>query len=205
MTGLCIKSDFTDYYDNLSDSGASIVYNRFYSECHQRGAALNLLRNYGIKTIDIKPVSSFLSSEGKIVVYTNPKLHSGMGKRIMTVDEALQSYENCPASKYHDECEQFIKMLQVGKHRFMLTYKRNDSSSLTDNTLINFVKMSSDYNRIIGLPIFSIDYICYNNEMVATDFNEVENISKYSDVKNTLTPEQVVSEVKASLIKYNKA
>lgn len=204
MAGLKIVTDFSDYYDSLSDSNAKIVYNRKYSECNQRGTALNILRKHaGIKTIDLKPVSDFLYSGTRIVVYTNPKLHNGEGKRIMTVEEAMQSYSNYIASRYYEECDSFVKFLQVGSRRFTINYKRNNKESLTDNSVIDISEATSGYNKLLGLPIYSIDYIAVDNAMIATDFNEVECL-KHCGIERFMTAEQVVEEIQKSLIAYNK-
>ena len=53
MNGLCIKSDFNDYYDILNDNKSIITYDRYLSNSMQRGSALKFLRKLGIKTIDI--------------------------------------------------------------------------------------------------------------------------------------------------------
>lgn len=204
MAGIKIASDFKDYYDIVSDENSTITYNRFLSKCAQRATALHNLQCMGTGTIEIKPVSSFLYSAGRIVVYTNPKLHGGQGKKIMTISEARQVYLNYTASQYFENCPGFVKFLQVGKRRFIIDYKRTDNDDLAKSVITDINEISSEYNRIVALPIFSIDYISLNNGMVATDFNEVESLQKCG-VDKLLTPEEVADEIKNSLIAYNKA
>lgn len=204
MTGIKIVSDFKDYYDIVSDENSSIVYNRFWSKCEQRATALRNLQSMGTRTIEIKPVSNFLFSDGRLVVYTNPKLHNGQGKKIMTVGEARQIYLNYTASQYFENSDGFVKFLQVGKRRFIISYKRTDNDDLSKSIITDINEISSEYNRIVALPIFSIDYISLNNVMVATDFNEVESLQNCG-VDKLLAPEVVAEEIKNSLIAYNKA
>lgn len=203
MHGLVINSDFKDYYDEYCDSNSNVVYNRFYSNSMQRGTALNKLRGLGLKTLDVKQVSSYFSGDGYIVVYTNPKLHNGCGKRIMTVNEALQSYGNCLASPYIFNNGLTVKYMQIGKRRFNLYFQKGGALSLDIGTLIKIEELPSDYNRLIGIPIFSIDYISDGTYMIATDFNEVENLSMLG-LNNYIGPHEVISEIIETMHVYNK-
>lgn len=203
MDSICIKSDFTDYYDNLQDSNSILTYNRYLSECKQRGTALKYVRSLGLKTLEIKPVNKYISLDGNILVYTNPKLHNGEGKKIMTVDEAIQSYNNCIASKFYENATNTVKFLQIGKRRFTLYFEKDNPFDLSNGKLVDIRESISEYNRLIGLPILSIDYIDVNGEMIATDFNEVENLEKLG-LQEFLRPEDIIKEIKDSLIVYNK-
>jgi len=204
MCNLCIQSDFIDYYDYLSSDTSNIIYNRYVSQCKQRGVALKYLRNLGIKTVELKQVNKFFREDGNIVVYTDPRAHNSLGKKIMTVDEANQMYANYIASHYYETTEGItLKFLQVGKRRFTLYYKKNDHYSLEMGKLIDIRESKPYYNRLIGLPIFSIDYISNGREMIATDFNEVENL-KAIGVSNLLKSQDVILEIVDALIAYNK-
>ena len=52
--------------------------------------------------------------------------------------------------------------------------------------------------------IYSIDYIQYNNEMLATDFNEVQNLHNIG-FERFMTAEQIINEIRDSILIYNKA
>ena len=203
MSGLCIKSDYTDFYDVLSNDNSIITYNRYLNQCKQRGSALKYLRSLGIKTLDIKQVNQFFRGDGPIVVYKDPIGHSGMGKAIMTVDEAMQSYSNCVASKYYNTDGFTIKYLQIGKRRFSLCFKKNESETLDMGTLVDIKEITPEYNRLIGLPIFSIDYISNGYDMIATDFNEVENLHNLG-IDRYLDSNAVITEIIDALTVYNK-
>lgn len=203
MSGLCIKSDYTDFYDVLSNNNSIITYNRYLSQCKQRGSALKYLRSLGIKTLDIKQVNQFFRGDGPIVVYKDPMGHHGNGKAIMSVDEAMQYYSNCVASNYYNKDGFTIKYLQIGKRRFSLCFKKNEAETLDVGTLIDIKENTSEFNRLIGLPIFSIDYISNGCEMIATDFNEVENLHNIN-MDRYLDSNTVITEIIDALTVYNK-
>lgn len=203
MSKLNINSDFTDYYDVLSDKNSIITYNRFLADSKQRGTALKYLRSIGIKTVELKQVNKFFRDDGPIIVYTNPKGHHGEGKKILSVDEALQSYENSIACKYYEDTVT-IKYVQIGKRRFTLCFQKFDPVTLNMGRLISIRESTPEYNRLVGLPIFSIDYISNGHEMLATDFNEVENLQRIG-MNNYISARDVVAEIEESLKIYNKA
>lgn len=203
MSGLCIQSDFSDYYDIVSDKNSIITYHRYLRDCRQRGSALKFLRNVGIKTIDVKPVSTFLRGDGPIVVYKDPTQHHGHGKIIATVDEAMSAYQNYAASKYCMNSNLTIKYLQIGKRRLTLYFEKKNSVSLDIGTLVDIRESSPEYNRLFGLPIFSIDYVSNGIEMLATDFNEVENLQLLG-LERYISATEIESEIKEALVVYNK-
>jgi len=203
MSNIKILSDFNDFYDDLSDNNSIITYNRMLQGCKQRGTALKYLRSLNIKTIETKQVSQFYDDDETLVVYTDPFGHNGEGKRILGVTEAKQNYSNCVASKYYVSDGLSIKFLQIGKIKINLCYKKTSDKTLDMGTLVDVTIDSGDYNRLIGIPIFSIDYISVNNKMLATDFNEVENLGRLG-IQQYLTKEQIVDEIAKSLMLYNK-
>lgn len=203
MSSIEIKSDFTDYYDSLNNKESVLKYERFLSNSKQRGTALKILRNMGIKTIDIKPVNQYFRGDGLLVVYTNPNGHSSTGKRIMTVDDAMMSYGHCPASIYYSISDMWIKYLQVGNRRFTLYFKKGSEVSLEKGVLTDIRETRSEYNPLVGIPIFSIDYITNGVETLATDFNEVQNLQSIG-IDRYMTAQEVVDQIAGALVAYNK-
>jgi hypothetical protein len=203
MTRLKIESDFKDFYDELSDQNSIITYKRFLSDSMQRGKALKYLRSIGIKTVEIRQVNTFIRDDSPIVVYTNPKGHNGTGKKLMNVDEAIRSYENYMGCKYLDFTSGVtIKYLQIGKRGFNLQFvKEGKSLEMGRLTQVNEVKCN--YNWSIRLPIFSIDYVSDGTSMVATDFNEVENLASLG-MDRYISADDVLLEIRNALIRYNK-
>lgn len=201
-TQLSIESDFKDFYD-IESSPNGIVYRRFMKDGLSRGKALSYLRTLGIKTLDLKQVSDFSFLNDKLVVYTDPKKHGGAGKKIMSFEEARECYSNFLASAYLPESNGItLKYLQIGKRRYALTFK-NENESLELGKLIDIRPYSEEYNYIIGLPVFSIDYICKDGLMIATDFNEVQNLEKIF-MNHYLNSGEVKQEIINALLAYNK-
>ena len=197
---LCIQSDYKDFYDIKSQHNG-IIYSRKYSNCMQRGSALKYIKGLGVNTLEIKPVSSFSYLDGKLVVYTDPKKHNGLGKIVCSYEEARAYYNNMPASKYIEDTNGFtIKVLQIGKRRFNITFKKDESHNLLEEgNIVDFKELPSSYSSVIKLPIFSIDYIPNNNIMIATDFNEVDNLSRLS-IENYMKSDEIIEEIINSLM-----
>jgi hypothetical protein len=203
MVNLNIESDFKDFYDNLSNKKSIVTYHRFLKDSKQRGTALKYLRSIGIRTIEIKQVNQFMISDSPIVVYTDPKGHNGKGKVLMDVSEALRSYENYMASKYLDYSSGVtLKFLQIGKRRFQIQFDKV-GKSLDIGRITHINEITPEYNRLIGLPIFSIDYVSNGEYMVATDFNEVENLERIG-LDKFISAEEVLNEIREALIIYSK-
>lgn len=205
MYNLNIQSDFVDYYDILNNEKSTFVYNRYIGNSKSRGTVLKELRNLGVKTIELKQVSQFYKGEGPLVVYVDPKEHKGKGKLIMSVEDAQLAYSNSLASPYIETTNGYIlKYVHVGKRRFALYYKKDEPISLNMGRLIDINEATPEYNRQVGLPIYSIDYIVKdNNEMVATDFNTVQSLGDIG-LQSKLTAENVIDEIVQALAIYNK-
>lgn len=205
MYNLNIQSDFLDYYDILNNEKSTFVYNRYIGNSKSRGTILKELRNLGVKTIELKQVSQFYKGEGPLVVYIDPKAHNGKGKLIMSVEDAQLAYPNSLASPYIETTNGYIlKYVHVGKRRFALYYKKDEPISLNMGRLIDINEATPEYNRQVGLPIYSIDYIVKdNNEMVATDFNAVQSLGDIG-LQSKLTAENVIDEIVQALAIYNK-
>lgn len=201
MNGLCIKSDFIDYYDKFHNPDSIFVYNRFIKDSKQRGTELKYLRTLGIETIEIKQVNQYCTLDNYLVVYMDPYGHNGKGKRIMSFTEAMEGYSNCLASKYIDETNVTLKYLQIGERRFNIWFQK-EKMSLSIGKIVDIQESFKEFNILIGEPIYSIDYITYNNKFIATDFNRVENLSSIN-IQNYLSPEDVVLEIQKALKTYN--
>ena len=205
MGKLKIESDFIDYYDILSSDNTNIVYKRFNKDREQRARDLKFLRNLGIKTLELKQVNQFVRDGNPIVVYTNPKEHNGLGKEVMSIDKAIVSYGNCTASQYLKPDNGYtLKYLQIGRYRYAIYFKKDvNEISLSPGQLVDVAKIEPEYNRMIGLPIYSIDYISHNGNMIATDFNCVENLSSLG-LQDIISEDDIINEIVRSLVVYNK-
>ena len=199
---ICIKSDFLDYYDYLS-SPNGLVYERKMSECKPRGSDLKFLKQLGLQTLEIKPVNMFSYIDKELVVYTDSNKHWGHGKKICSYDEAMSMYGSYPASKYislDDTNGITIKALQIGSRRFNLIFQKEENK-LEPGKLINITEASRSFNRNIRLPIYSIDYLQVGNQLIATDFNRVQQLS-YLNIQSIITADNIIKEIYNTIIEY---
>lgn len=201
-----LDADFSDYYDSLTDVKSSIVYKRKRELFNGRGSELLFLKNNGIKTVEFGHFIRVLSRSNKFVVYTNPLLHDFRGKHIYDSEDVAGHYSNCVVAEFLEQSNGYtVKYLQVGERRFRLMfYNPNYLTQLCEGTLIALEELPRQFNYAVGLPIYSIDYISNGVEMVAVDFNEVQNLSKIG-MDAVMKPDEVVTEVKRALLAYNKA
>lgn len=193
FTGVKITSDFSDYYDYLSNDGSSIVYDRKEKDRQSRGKDLAFLRSLGIRTIEIKQPKDWIGSGEQLVVYKNPRLHHGEGKIITSIDDALLMYGNYPATLLLKPDDGLTcKYLQLGKRRFTMYFQSKEPLKIGE--LISINETSLQFNESIKFPIFSIDYLMVGGQMLATDFNTVENLKEIG-LDKYLKPEEVLIEI----------
>lgn len=200
--GVRIDSDFIDIYDNLSEYSANRVYSRFYSRQKGKVYELNKLKRLGVKTIKLEPVYNKSYASKDLVVYSDQKKHLGKGKVILRYNEAKLMYNNYLASEYEEEsASNVLKYLQIGERRFRLELEY-EKRSLEKFTVKDIYEESRSYNKSIPIPIYSIDYININSEMIAIDLNEVENLSRLN-ITSILSTSEIMDEIEKTLIHYN--
>lgn len=199
MSNIKIISDFSDFYDSAQDKNSMYVYRRMRCEGMQRGSALKMLRNLGIDTIDIKPVSYFYDDD-VLLVYTNSKLHGGLGKIVMPCEKAKRLYSNCAASLLNMDSDVSIKYIRVGTRSFRVILDRVDKADIKYEFrgIEEIKKVHKDLTIISqnkNIPIYSIDYILsLNNSLIATDFNEVECLQSYN-INKLMSSNDVFEEI----------
>lgn len=204
MSGLNIVSDFVDFYDTDESSGG-VLYRRMSSERLPKGRALSKLKSIGIPIIDVGPVTKFDESDGVLVVYTDVNKHDGKGKRVCTYNEAVTQFRNFLASKYVERLNGVtVKMLQVGKRTYKLTYVNKNKYSFDMGELVSVTRGSDGYNNILKLPIYSVDYIWdLDGAAYAVDFNEVQNLEKLG-FSNFMSGAEIRSEIIDAIEFYSK-
>lgn len=201
--GIHIVTDFSDYYDSLSDRNDPILtYKRNYNDSMPRDKALKFIRNLGIKTVELGTPRQFLGKHKKVVVYKDPNKHRFEEKEILEINHANSIYDNYLASPYYAENQGVtIKYLQVGTKRFRIAFKK-DVDEILEGEITSIQNLEDGLNFHIQKPIFSLDYIYNGKEMVCVDYNEVQELSSIK-IYNILTPEQVMEEIKKSMLAYN--
>lgn len=201
---IALKSTFSDYYDIAAKSDSEIVYNRV-RQGKGRAAQLNYLKGLGIKTVDFGPLTKFNPDSGKLVVYTNTLSHDFQGKKICTYSEAAIQYPNYLMAQFLDVYNGYtIKYLQVGERRFRVMLQNKDYlTRLVEGSVLAIEELDRQFNYAVALPIYSIDYISNGTEMVAIDFNEVQNLGNIG-FNRVMGPVEVTTEIEKALIAYNK-
>lgn len=224
-----LQSDFVDYYDDylrehekqsqlqnqIQNRGRqnSYIYQRLQSNNQHRAMDLKFLRENGIPTFGLKPVSQFqlLDPFAKILVYTDPFKHGGQGKSVIDNIEAQSLYGNMPGRVWVDSSETdgyTLKYLQIGERRFKIFLRANtgkSSMSTRENTVEDIVELPKSYSTLakhgIFSPIFSIDYIPTSNGIIATDFNQVENLSILG-IDKVIPPNEIYTALAESFWHY---
>ena len=74
--------------------------------------------------------------------------------------------------------------------------------NLNPGRVISIDEIEPGFNYLIHHPIFSIDYIPRNEEMLAVDFNEVQHLGNLGFDK-IMTPDEVAAEVIRSIQRPN--
>ncbi len=211
---MAIISDFKDYYDEVYNSISSLDYIRNYGDCQDRSEDLRFLRSLGISTIDVKAIRDFDDTIDQVVVYLNPRKHNGEGKTVLDINTAKMLYWNQLGSFYYKDNTSVLKLLHIGKRRFQVLYRTRDSDLLSRGIIHSVYEIDESYNYMISEPIFSIDFIVVDGEMIAIDFNKVQSLSeagffetircKELKINKPITKKDICKEVEEALIKYNK-
>lgn len=195
-----LDSDFTDFYDKLTNNKSRLKYIRKRVTFGTRIKELSFLNSLGIKTIPYGIVSKLdesIKDNDKIVVYTNQSMHSSTGKHIYRRREAAGQYRNLVASKYiPNNLGYTLKYLQIGERRFQIIL--TSTKELNEGTPIYIQELEPRYNNKIKLPIFSIDYVTDGNDWFAVDFNEVQRLDNLN-IEDYIKAEDVVLEIKKAL------
>lgn len=217
--GLSVRltSDFKDFYDEelnklceINKHERQFLFRREKSQTQHRALDLKFLRTSGIPTIDLKPVTSFqfMSPDTKILVYTQPELHNGLGKVVMDNLDAQTMYGNMPAREWikHSETNGMtLKCLQVGLRRFkILLWNESPEgcieesgkglSDLKDKKVVSVEELPGGQIGISASPIYSIDYLPTDAGLLATDYNSIENLGNLG-FERVMTPSEICKEI----------
>lgn len=200
--GLRLETDFDDYYDSLFDDSGPLVYKRMAKDSMPRGKAINYLKGYGVPTLNPMSAGQFSRTHDKLVIYTNPKLHGGLGKIIETRSQAELMYGNSLAVPFIPGISDYLKFIQIGSRRFhIIMHTCDDGIHCNPGKPSSITEINPSLNYDIAIPIFSIDYIPVNNRMVAIDFNEVQHLGSLG-FNRILCPDDVVAEIEKATVAY---
>lgn len=192
---ISIQSDFEDYYDNAFYKGNNPigVYRRNKSDLIVIPKGLSFLRGMGINTVRVRPVRELRPKSGKVIVYTGAS-YGKHSKVVMDYRNASMLYPSIPASEFIENTDGVItKILQIGKRRFKILINN-------EGNVEHIVELGKVSEQLVRLPIYSIDYISTDKGLVATAFNNIEDLSKFSRI---MAPYEVVREIYEAMIRYN--
>lgn len=199
---LKIKSNFSDYYDTTAKtynvpSAPDKVYDRNTHLYIHKSQSIQFLKALGVNTIKLIPVSQLGVYDNDVVVYLDDTLHGGQGKIVVSAQVALRDFSNCVCTHYYPDVCMTYKVLWVGEKRYNVSFKKNHQGNAEQfdlGEISDITTLTPAYHKKIHIPIYSIGYIETPNEMIATDFNEVQNLQKLS-INTVLKPEDVISEL----------
>ena len=137
----------------------------------------------------------------KVVVYKDIGSDKCKNKAVMDIWEAVETYPNLLCSKYI-ESDTHIKYIQIGNIGYRLVLDVDTTGDIKLNGIKSIEAIQSDYTAV-GVPIYSINYVVDNNAMIATKFNQVQELS-YLGFENIIGKEQINELVYKSLLTYNK-
>lgn len=192
-------TDFSDFYDSELNGG-DICYRRLESKSKGKGEELEFLSSLGILTETVYLVSMIPSNIERVIVLTNDKAHKGNGKIIMSRAEAQRSYKNYICVPYIEDTNgRSVKVLQIGQRRFRIEMLNIKYEKFASHGVVTAIEEIEPYfNKDIKIPIFSIDYIPFEDKMMAVDFNRVQNLSTLG-IDKILSKEEVIFEIKSAL------
>lgn len=198
-----IVSDFVDYYDKAMNLDSNIVHERMTNGLLSKGLALDKIRKAGIKTIDVKQVSSQPYDVDRLLVYTDTSIHGKEGKKLLDRHHAEQVYRTYPSSVwYHRENGITLTIINVGSRRIALYYKAVYDIPYVGN-LIKSEELDRGICLSLGEPVYSIDYIIVNGEWVAVDYNNIVKLSDFG-IQGMLSASEACNEIRDAIIGINK-
>lgn len=203
---LRLVSNFIDYYDHWFDIDCKNQYRRVTTDGMNRGQMFLFMKQYHLITpiygiVKHLKYANYFELDEKVVVYIDENIHCGEGKLLMTLEEAYQKYPNCLCTQYLNNnvfgYAVSYRHLQIGNRAFWIRY-----TSFTDwrsNCGDGDIDLIEEREPILtGIPLFAIDFVQYNNDYYAIDFNIAPGI-KGTGVEKIISAKQVVELIKQQL------
>lgn len=198
---MILTSDFEEYYDKeiLNYGGIKDVeFVRMSNMNFSKKQQLELLEKIGYSIINIMPLRQMFT-DGKILVYTNPDLHNGMGKSIMSLSDALVMYRNSLCTELFDHSTTY-KILQVGFDCFSLEIENED---LKEARLKSCILLGNGLPGLVNnkYPMYSIDFVQDNNgKLLACDLDVAVKLSHIEGLSECIKAEYVAEKLYRYLI-----
>jgi hypothetical protein len=158
-----------------------------------RRLGFSLMQQHGIPCVPnglVKYVASRLTREehyntqsiDRLVVYTDETMHQGLGKELLSPEQAIKEHPDCWCSVYMQFRQTAIshRRLCIGKRCFIVEYSSQSdwrsNHQTSDIRVLEEVERTSaecDLMKLYQTPILAIDSIpsAIGNTWLATDFN----------------------------------
>lgn len=202
MKPIKLISDFRDYYDHHFCSSFHtdvIEYRRMSREGLKRSDMFEFFKSLGLKTPRYGLVKELPEVEA-FVIYIDEQAHSGDGKVLVHNRFANIKYYNYFASEFvFGTCSISYRYLCIGKKSFWLKYTSNDlwrsNCGYVEISLLSEEEIPKNINiNITEYPLYAIDFIYNNKEILAIDFNIAPEI-KGTGVDKFLNAKDIYKEI----------
>lgn len=190
-----LASNFRQPYDPFFDRDGEVTFRRFTTEGPNRWDALKVLKAHGISVPAHGSVSDIYYSEGdpyecmdrsnlKLVVHTDETAHSSHGKILLDAEEAFIAFPGTFCTVYHETSKIYaqpgkavsLRYLSIGKRRFWLKYIGDHPWRSNIYPSIEVVK-ETDLDHKLPYPLYAIDFVMADTDMLAVDFNIAPGIT----------------------------
>jgi len=206
-----LKTDFIDYYDHLFDRKGTPFY-RYSENSLSRFDMFKYMNNKDINTVEYgypNDLYKYKDDYNGLVIYKDLYKHRGEGKELVDFDTAKQKYNSDLASLYIDMSTDnysaiSYRLLQIGKYRYWIEYKSRDgwrsNYGYVETDIVN-EDINYSFTKIPE-PLYAIDFVISNNELLAIDFNTSPGL-KSIGLKEELSAGEVVNQIKTFYNRYS--
>jgi hypothetical protein len=203
-----LRSDFADYYDHhfearLGNPG-EVCFRRFTTDGPTRAEMFPILRRLGFAVPPwgmIATLKHIIPRDSRVVVYDDPKAHRGEGKRVMVLQDAVDTCDGRTlACVFKGAGGESIRTLKVGNRAWQMVYNSTDDwRSNVGDVSISFPRVCKPYPD--DAPLSAVDVVlCEDGYPWAVDYNVAPGM-RGTDMEKVLKPAEVAALIKASILK----
>lgn len=198
---MILTSDYEDYYDKeIKEYGGieTVEFIRMSDDNFGKKQQLEILQKLGYDTIEIMPLRQMVT-DGKIIVYTNPDLHNGSGKSIMSISDARVMYGNNICTELFDH-DMTYKILQIGFDCFSLEI---ENEGLKEARLKSCILLGNGLPGLVNgkYPMYSIDFVRDNNgKLLACDLDVAVKLGHIKGLSECIKADYVAEKLYRYLI-----
>lgn len=207
MSRVYLRSDFHDYYDHhfearLGNPG-EVCFRRFTTDGPTREQMFPLLHRLGFAVPpwgSIATLKHIIPRDSRVVVYDDPTAHRGDGKRLMVLEEAVETCDGrVLACMFKGDGHDSVRTLKIGNRAWQMTYNSTDDwRSNVGDVSISFPVESRPFNDVA--PLVAVDEVsCENGYSWAVDYNVAPGMTG-TGMEKLLKPAAVAELIKAMVL-----